>query len=59
MIGIPVCAFCDLGRDELVAAANGTTTYKDVTYTTTVEYVTGLLPPGSAGALSLLRRAME
>ncbi|KAF8308439.1 hypothetical protein DL93DRAFT_1885737 [Clavulina sp. PMI_390] len=39
----------DIGRDELVTAAQGTTSYNGVKYTTTVEYVTGLLQPGSAG----------
>nr|GAT55467.1 predicted protein [Mycena chlorophos] len=40
----------DLGRDEIVTAATaGTVSFNGVDYTTTVEYVTGLLPPGSAG----------
>ncbi|KAF7322669.1 hypothetical protein HMN09_00045600 [Mycena chlorophos] len=40
----------NLGRDEIVAAATaGTVSFNGVDYTTTVEYVTGLLQPGSAG----------
>ncbi|KAF8573540.1 hypothetical protein K439DRAFT_1642923 [Ramaria rubella] len=39
----------DKGRDELVAAATGTTTFGGVTYSTTSESITGLLPVGSAG----------
>lgn len=47
------CITFVLGRDELVTAATGTTSYKGVTYKTTSTYVTGLLTPGAAGALSL------
>ncbi|KAF9518137.1 hypothetical protein BS47DRAFT_1338730 [Hydnum rufescens UP504] len=39
----------DLGRDAIVASAEGQTSYKGVTYLSTVEYVTGLLTPGSTG----------
>ncbi|KAI8993798.1 hypothetical protein BD414DRAFT_411631 [Trametes punicea] len=39
----------DIGRDELVAGAIGTTSYNGVTYRTTAQNVTGLLPVGSAG----------
>jgi len=40
----------DIGRDQLVKAATaGPTSYNGVTYTATVEYVTGLLQPGSDG----------
>jgi len=41
----------NLGRDELVAHATkaGGTKFKGVHYTTQVEYVTGLLAPGSQG----------
>ena len=42
----------DNGRDGVVSAATrGTTTYKQKSYTSTVEYVTGLLTPGSEGML--------
>ena len=40
------------GRDLILAAANGTTSYKGVTYTTTAEYITGLLQPGADGTSS-------
>jgi hypothetical protein len=36
-------------RDELVNSAQGTTSFNGVTYTTTVEDITGLLLPGSDG----------
>ncbi|KAI0633399.1 hypothetical protein C8Q77DRAFT_1217811 [Trametes polyzona] len=39
----------DIGRDELVAAAVGTTNFGGVTYSTTAQNVTGLLPVGSNG----------
>ncbi|KAF8309989.1 hypothetical protein DL93DRAFT_2084934 [Clavulina sp. PMI_390] len=39
----------DIGRDDLVQAANGTTSFGGVTYTTTAEYVSGLLQAGSDG----------
>ncbi|EPS99876.1 hypothetical protein FOMPIDRAFT_1016805 [Fomitopsis schrenkii] len=39
----------DIGRDELVSWAVGTTSYEDVTYSTTAENITGLLPVGTAG----------
>ncbi|KAJ4001930.1 hypothetical protein F5050DRAFT_1559717 [Lentinula boryana] len=39
----------DIGRDELSAAAIGTTSFGGVTYSTAAQNLTGLLPPGSAG----------
>ncbi|KAJ4496167.1 hypothetical protein C8J55DRAFT_545450 [Lentinula edodes] len=39
----------DIGRDELSAAAIGTTSFDGVTYSTTGINLTGLLAPGSAG----------
>ncbi|KZV71215.1 hypothetical protein PENSPDRAFT_578227 [Peniophora sp. CONT] len=39
----------DIGRDALVAAAVGTTSFGGVTYSTTAQNITGLLAPGSAG----------
>jgi len=39
----------DIGRNELVAAAVGTTGFGGVTYSTTARNITGLLAPGSAG----------
>jgi len=39
----------DIGRDLLVAAATGTTSFGGVTYSTTAQQLTGLLPVGSAG----------
>jgi len=46
----------DLGRDNIVSSivgsasnGSGTTSYKGVTYSNTVEYVSGLLTPGSSG----------
>ncbi|KAF8830170.1 hypothetical protein HHX47_DHR2000632 [Lentinula edodes] len=39
----------DIGRDELSAAAIGTTSFDGVTYSTTGTNLTGLLAPGSAG----------
>ncbi|KDQ16117.1 hypothetical protein BOTBODRAFT_130344 [Botryobasidium botryosum FD-172 SS1] len=39
----------DLGRDALVNAAIGKTSYNGVDYSTTVEWLTGLLTPGSEG----------
>jgi len=40
----------DLGRDQLVTAATaGPTQFNGITYKTTVEWVTGLLTPGSQG----------
>ncbi|KAI0330144.1 hypothetical protein GY45DRAFT_1324025 [Cubamyces sp. BRFM 1775] len=39
----------NIGRDELVAGAVGTTSYNGVTYSTTAQNVTGLLPVGSNG----------
>ncbi|KIY53702.1 hypothetical protein FISHEDRAFT_55004 [Fistulina hepatica ATCC 64428] len=39
----------DIGRDELVSIAEGTTSYGGVTYSTTAENITGLLSAGSAG----------
>ena len=36
-------------RDELVSWAVGTTSFNDVTYSTTAENITGLLPVGTAG----------
>ncbi|KAI0645387.1 hypothetical protein C8Q79DRAFT_690838 [Trametes meyenii] len=39
----------DLGRDALVSSALGITSFGGVTYSTTAENVTGLLPVGSAG----------
>lgn len=41
------------GRDKIVAAANGTTSYDGVTYHTTASYIDGLLTPGSNGKLLL------
>lgn len=47
-----------LGRDDLVKAANGTTSFHGVKYNTAVSYIDGLLTPGSEGteltSLSLL-----
>lgn len=37
------------GHDRIVAAANGTTSYHDTVYTTSVQYADGLLVPGSNG----------
>ncbi|KAI0356167.1 hypothetical protein OH77DRAFT_1401630 [Trametes cingulata] len=39
----------DIGRDALVASAMGTTNFNGVTYSTTAQNITGLLPVGSAG----------
>ncbi|KAH9855202.1 hypothetical protein C2E23DRAFT_774200 [Lenzites betulinus] len=39
----------DIGRNELVASALGTTSFGGVTYSTTAQNVTGLLPVGSDG----------
>ncbi|KAI0727972.1 hypothetical protein C8Q72DRAFT_795537 [Fomitopsis betulina] len=39
----------DIGRNELVSWAVGTTSYNDVTYSTIAENITGLLPVGTAG----------
>ncbi|KAH9892874.1 hypothetical protein C8Q73DRAFT_76049 [Cubamyces lactineus] len=39
----------NIGRDELVSGAVGTTSYNGVTYSTTAQNVTGLLPVGSNG----------
>ncbi|KAJ7349321.1 hypothetical protein DFH08DRAFT_999102 [Mycena albidolilacea] len=40
----------NIGRDEVVAkATGGVVSFSSVDYTTTVEYVSGLLPPGAAG----------
>jgi len=40
----------DIGRDELVSAAVGDTSYGgSISYSTTVENISGLLAPGSAG----------
>ncbi|KIM78948.1 hypothetical protein PILCRDRAFT_581023 [Piloderma croceum F 1598] len=39
----------DIGRNELVAAAVGTTSFGGVTYSTMARNITGLLAPGSAG----------
>ncbi|KAJ7074359.1 meiotically up-regulated gene family-domain-containing protein [Mycena amicta] len=40
----------NIGRDQVVAAAtSGVVSFNGVDYTTTVEYVTGLLPPGANG----------
>ncbi|KIK55595.1 hypothetical protein GYMLUDRAFT_230956 [Collybiopsis luxurians FD-317 M1] len=39
----------DIGRDALVAAALGTTSFGGTTYSTTAQNLTGLLAPGSAG----------
>ncbi|CAK5264721.1 unnamed protein product [Mycena citricolor] len=40
----------DIGRDEVVSAATaGVVSFDGVQYTTTAEYVTGLLPVGAAG----------
>lgn len=39
----------DIGRDQLVENAVGTTSYGDVTYFTTAENITGLLPVGATG----------
>ncbi|KAI5826357.1 hypothetical protein K523DRAFT_322980 [Schizophyllum commune Tattone D] len=39
----------NVGRDKLVAAAVGDTSFNDVSYTTTAENVTGLLPTGADG----------
>ena len=38
-----------VNRDDLVSWALGTTSYGGVTYSTTAENITGLLPVGSAG----------
>lgn len=39
----------DIGRDQFVTAALGTTGNNGVTYTTTAQNITGLMPAGSAG----------
>ncbi|GJE94897.1 hypothetical protein PsYK624_110730 [Phanerochaete sordida] len=39
----------DIGRDALVAAAVGTTSFDGVTYSTTPETLTAVMPIGSAG----------
>ena len=39
----------NVGRDKLVAAAVGDTSFNDVSYTTKAENVTGLLPTGADG----------
>ncbi|KAJ7208173.1 hypothetical protein B0H12DRAFT_431164 [Mycena haematopus] len=40
----------NIGRDQVVATATaGVVSFSGVDYTTTVEYVSGLLPPGAAG----------
>ncbi|KAI6113215.1 hypothetical protein EDD16DRAFT_1521373 [Pisolithus croceorrhizus] len=45
----PVPDGYDIGRNNLVAAAVGITNFDGVTYLTTAENITGLLPPGSEG----------
>ena len=39
----------NIGRNALVAAAVGTTSYGGVTYSTTAQNITGLLEAGSTG----------
>jgi len=39
----------DIGRNNLVAAAIGTTSYGGTTYNTVAQNITGLMPAGSAG----------
>ncbi|KAJ6625942.1 hypothetical protein B0H10DRAFT_1999565 [Mycena sp. CBHHK59/15] len=39
----------NIGRDKLVSAAVGTTSFDDVTYSTVTQCLTGLLAAGSAG----------
>ncbi|KZV73142.1 hypothetical protein PENSPDRAFT_733127 [Peniophora sp. CONT] len=39
----------DIGRDQLVENAIGTTSFGGITYSTTAENITGLLPVGTAG----------
>ena len=39
----------DIGRNELVAAAMGTTSFGGITYSTTAENITGLMAAGSDG----------
>ncbi|PPQ65019.1 hypothetical protein CVT26_015728 [Gymnopilus dilepis] len=39
----------DIGRDQLVSSAVGTTSFDGVTYSTTAQNITGLLPVGSTG----------
>lgn len=39
----------NIGRDDLVSAAAGTTSFDGVSYTTVAENLTGLLAPGSTG----------
>ena len=39
----------DRGRDELVAAAVGMTSFNGITYSTTAENIAGLMPAGSTG----------
>ncbi|KIJ67677.1 hypothetical protein HYDPIDRAFT_107146 [Hydnomerulius pinastri MD-312] len=39
----------DIGRNDLVTAAIGQTSYGGITYTTTAQNITGLLAPGSDG----------
>ncbi|KAI6046190.1 hypothetical protein EDC04DRAFT_2865047 [Pisolithus marmoratus] len=45
----PVPDGYDIGRNNLVAAAVGITSFDGITYTTTARNITGLLPPGSVG----------
>ncbi|KAI6157706.1 hypothetical protein BKA82DRAFT_996055 [Pisolithus tinctorius] len=45
----PVPDGYDVGRDNLVAAAVGITSFNGITYITTAKNITGLLPPGSEG----------
>lgn len=40
-----------VGRDRIIGAANGTTSYKGVMYTASAQYIDGLLAPGSNGKL--------
>ena len=39
----------DVGRDQLVSSAVGTKSFGGVTYSTTAQNITGLLPVGSDG----------
>ncbi|KAI6026105.1 hypothetical protein BKA83DRAFT_4238456 [Pisolithus microcarpus] len=45
----PVPNGYNIGRNNLVAAAVGITNFDGITYSTTAENITGLLPPGSEG----------
>jgi hypothetical protein len=52
----PSCINYILGRDNIVSSivgsasnGSGTTSYNGVTYLNSVEYVSGLLTPGSSG----------